>query len=529
MPHVFLIFVTVPATFPQNHQSCKESVNVLNGLLTINLYTYLYTLSFKTKNPGMKRILLYLVLLFSVTSYAQSGYEIKVTVKPFKNQYVYLGHYFGKTYPIIDSVRLNEKSEGIFKGDKSLTGGIYLIGYPGRNGFFEILIDKDQNFSVFADTTTIKNGAKFENSSENVAFTTYQQRMNRLGKNISQLQESLKYITKKADSVKVQNQIIKNDDSIKLYRNNIIKKDDGSLLHLLMVAMQEPVLTGRLQDPKNKQDSIDSYNYYKTNFWKGVHFWDVRLAYTPFFENKLEKYYNQLVVLNPDSVIKEMDNMLGYASANEEMTRFMLLFFVNRYLSQKYMWEDAVFVHLFEKYFANKQYAWLNDKGKKIITDRAYSLMANITGTPATDIELPDTSGKTTSLYKVDAAHTIVIFWDPTCGHCKETLPKIDSIYETKWKAMGVKIFSIAKETDGTKKDWLNFIKEHHLEAWTNVYYSKEAEKARTDNNIPGYSQLYDVLSFPTLYLLDHDKKIVAKKLAYDQLDEILDLRGKGQ
>ena len=29
------------------------------------------------------------------------------------------------------------------------------------------------------------------------------------------------------------------------------------------------------------------------------------------------------------------------------------------------MWEDAVFVHLFEKYFSNKDYRWLTAKGKK--------------------------------------------------------------------------------------------------------------------------------------------------------------------
>ena len=46
--------------------------------------------------------------------------------------------------------------------------------------------------------------------------------------------------------------------------------------------------------------------------------------------------------------------MLGFASANEEMTRFLLIKFVNRYLNQKYMWEDAVFVHLFENIFPIK-------------------------------------------------------------------------------------------------------------------------------------------------------------------------------
>jgi thiol-disulfide isomerase/thioredoxin len=224
-----------------------------------------------------------------------------------------------------------------------------------------------------------------------------------------------------------------------------------------------------------------------------------------------------------------MDWMLGIAGINEEMTRFLLIKFVNRYLNQKYMWEDAIFVHLFEKYFAQKNYTWLNDKGRKLITDRAYSLMANIMGNPAADIELPDTAGKIQSLYELKADYTIVAFWDPTCGHCKEVLPKLDSFYLAKWKAAGLKIYTVAKETDGSKKDWLDFIRERHLEEWTNVYYSKADDKFRIDAEVPGYSQLYDVLTFPTLYLLDKEKRIVAKKLTYQQIDDVWQLKVKGQ
>jgi hypothetical protein len=40
-----------------------------------------------------------------------------------------------------------------------------------------------------------------------------------------------------------------------------------------------------------------------------------------------------------------------------------------------------------------KNYSWLNDKGPQNNYRPAYSLMANIMGTPAADIELPDSSG----------------------------------------------------------------------------------------------------------------------------------------
>jgi protein-disulfide isomerase len=120
-----------------------------------------------------------------------------------------------------------------------------------------------------------------------------------------------------------------------------------------------------------------------------------------------------------------------------------------------------------------------------------------------------------------------VVFWDPTCGHCKEVLPRLDSFYHARWKAAGLKMFAVAKETDGTKKNWLDFIKEKKLEEWTHVYYSKADDKKRIDNNIPGYSQLYDVQSFPTVYLLDKEKRIVAKKLSVEQTDDVLQIKRK--
>lgn len=476
----------------------------------------------------MKKGLFLLFLFCSTILNAQNAYEIKVTFKPFKKQYIYLGHYFGKTYPIIDSALLNDNSEAVFKGTKKLPGGIYLVGYPNKTGFFEILIDKEQKFSIVADTVTIKNGALFQNSADNVLFTGYQQFMAAKGQKIAGLQQQIKTASK-ADSLKLIAQLTKEDSAVAAYRENIITSNKGSILSTLLASMQEPELTGNLKDPKTKEDSLASYTFYKSHFWDGVNFWDGRLAYTPFFEDKVDKYFEQLVVPQPDSVIKELDFMLGPASINEEMSRFLLIKFVNRYLNQKYMWEDQVFVHLFEKYFSNKNYSWLTPEGKKTITDRAYSLMANIMGTPAAEIALPDSSSKTVSMYEINAPYLVVAFWDPACGHCKEVLPKLDSFYRAKWKAAGLKIFAVAKETDAPKKEWMGFVNEFHLQEWTHVYYSKADEKARVTSGIPGYSQLYDIQSFPTLYLLDKDKRIIAKKLSYQQIDEVLQLKMKGQ
>lgn len=475
----------------------------------------------------MKSTWFFLLLLCSGALWAQGGYEITVTLKPYKDQYIYLGHYFGKSYPIIDSVKVDQQSRGVFKGKQPLQGGIYLIGFPNKSGFFEILVDKQQQFSVTADSATLPNGITYTNSPDNELFARYQRMVSEKGMRINSLREVLKTVPTRADSTRLIDSLNTLDVDLRNSRDRLIEEHNGTFLASLLQAMREPVLPTELQQPANREDSIKAFRYYRNHFWDGVNFWDGRLAYTTFFEEKLDRYFNQLVTPHPDSVNKEMDYMLGFASINPEMQRFLLLRFINRYYSQRYMWEDAVFVHLYEKYFSSKTYPWLSEQGKKTITDRAYSLMANILGTPATDIELPDSTGRTVSLYALQKQFTLVVFWDPTCGHCKETLPKIDSVYAARWKQDGVGIYAVAKETEGTRADWLRFIAEKKIGHWSHVYYSKEAEKNRVEKNVPGYSQLYDVQSFPTLYLLDKDKRIIAKKLSYEQMDEIIQLKKK--
>ncbi|HEU0110717.1 MAG TPA: thioredoxin-like domain-containing protein [Flavisolibacter sp.] len=473
----------------------------------------------------MKCTAIVLSTLFCLNSFAQNGYEIKITLKPFKNQWIYLGHYYGKQLPIVDSVKLNDKSEAVFKGSTKLGGGIYLVGYPDRARNFEILIDKNQQFGVVADTAAIEK-ISFVNSPDNVAFKAYQQFMSTNGRVMDDLLNKRKGALTQ-DSLKLANEIEALGAKIKNYRSDIITKEPNSLLAVLLKAMKEPEVP--MNDPAAKTDSQFAYRYYKKHYWDDVNLWDDRLVRTPFFESRVDKYMERLVYPASDSVIKELDWMMSFANANDEMQRFLLLKFVNRYLNQKYMWEDAVFVHLFEKYFAQKEYPWLTQQGRKIITDRAYNLMANIMGSPAAEIDLPDSNGKRQNLYGVEAPFVLVTIWDPTCGHCKEVLPKLDSLYRSKWKANGLKLYALAKETDGNKKDWTSFIQKHDLREWVHVYYSKEDDKARINANIPGYSQLYDVQSFPTLYLLDKDKRIIAKKVSFGQVDEILQHRLKNQ
>ncbi|MEP7278234.1 MAG: thioredoxin-like domain-containing protein [Bacteroidota bacterium] len=475
----------------------------------------------------MKRLLLLPCFFIAVYLPAQTtGYSIDITLKPFKNQFVYLGYYYGKIKALADSVQLNGSSTGVFKGKDKLNGGIYFIVSPRKEILFEVLLDKQQHFSIEADTLNLQSSVKFTNSPENNLFQYYSRFAATNGKTAAGYMSQLATANNKSDSSSIAAKLHILNEKMVHYRDSITQKTPGSMLAVLFKALKEPSVPPASKQPGGKYDSLYAYNYFKAHYWDGISFTDERLLRTPIFESRLDKYYKTLVVPAPDSIAKEVDAMLAISAPNKEMFKYLLTYFVQQYINPQYMGQDAVFVHLFEKYINNNpEIDWFTEKYKKYMTDRAYSLMANLIGAPAQNLELVDSLDKPRPLYDVKASYVVICFWDATCSHCKEVVPKLDSIYQHKWKKDGVVIYGVM--VDGGKEAWLNYIRDNNLKDWIHVYETAAKRDADYSAGKPNYRQLYDVYQTPILYLLDKDKRIIAKKLTYDQIDEVLNVKMK--
>jgi hypothetical protein len=473
----------------------------------------------------MKRIF-FLVLAF-LSGYlvsAQTGYQIKLTLKPYKNEYVYLGYYYGKLKALADSAMLDSKSSAVFSGKQKLPGGIYFIVSPRKELLFELLLDKEQNFSIAADTAGLPKSVLFTGSEDNTLFQSYTRYMSVSGREMNQLQAELQPGKAKADSAATKEKLQALTRQVQQYRSEIEKKYPSSLLTALFRLMKEPVVPEK--QLADKRDTLFAYNYFKSHYWDGVSFKDERILRTPIFETKLEKYYRDLVVPDPDSINKEIDQMLEQAKPSKEVFKYLLTNFVQKYINPVYMGQDAVFVHLYEKYINNnKEIDWFTEKYNKYMFERAYSLMANLIGQPASNLDMTDTTGKARPLYDVQAPFTVICFWDPTCSHCKDLVPRVDSIFQAKWKKQGVQVYGVM--VDGGKEAWMRYIRENKLKDWIHVYETQEQKDAVSAAGKAGYKQLYDVYQTPILYLLDKDKRIIAKKLTYLQIDDVITMKMK--
>jgi thiol-disulfide isomerase/thioredoxin len=415
---------------------------------------------------------------------------------------------------------LNEKSEGVFKGAQKLTPGIYFLVNPKYNILFDFLVDETQNFKIVADTNNLSNYSII-GSSENDLFKEYSVAVNKIGGELAAIENKFKTATTGADSSLYRTQYISKDKALKDQRSSFMKAHPKSMMSYLLNVMQRPEAPA-IPVINGKADSLYPFYYVKNHFWDDVVFNDNRLIRTPFFEAKLDEYFKNYVARDADSIIEEVQYMLTVAKTGKEIYPFLLFKFTNKYISPEFMGQDKVFLHLYQNFFAKGDTVLLNEASKKSITERAYSMMANQLGLPAPALDINTIDDKPFSLYKTAAPYTFIAFWDPTCSHCKVEIPQLDSMYKASWKALGVQIVGVNinyKELPS----WKKFIADNQINNWFHVYQTEAALNKEITNQKPTtIRQLYDVFKTPTFYLLDANKRIIAKNLTLQQFNDFL-------
>ncbi len=455
---------------------------------------------------------------------ASKGYEIKIKARPFANSMVYLGHYFGEEFPIVDSAFIDAAGMGILSGSSLLPGGIYGIVHPGTAGStINLLLSENQEFTL--EVRIDKDGYityETSDSEENTLLHQYENFTFDKQSEILKAQTQLQHAADREDSLHWIQETNRIEDSISRFNLAMIREYPTSFLAKLLTAMKQPAAPDSLAKPMNATDSLKLRNYLRSHYWDGVNFGDGRLSYTPFFGSKLDRYFEELVPKDEDSVIREMDWMLQDAKKSREMTHFLLKRWLYGSLQHYYKWGDPVFVHLYESFVVGKSYPWLTEEQRDELDEKAAFLTGKVNGTQAGNIILPDPSGKEIALYDIKAPYTLVCFWDPSCEHCTQILPQLQAKYLGEWKASGLQIFAVAVESQKTKANWIRFISDHGLQDWHHAYFTYQEEEPAPGRDA-NYLDLYDVWYFPSFYLLDKDKRFIASKLQYDQLLKVMD------
>lgn len=119
-------------------------------------------------------LLISVILLCSFTHalFAQ-GYEIKVKVNNLPEATIILGHHFATNLLPDDTIKLDKKGEGVFKGKDKLKEGMYFLYFPSRV-IVDFLVGSDQVFTIQTDTTDLQGKTVVTGSTDNEVFFNYQ-------------------------------------------------------------------------------------------------------------------------------------------------------------------------------------------------------------------------------------------------------------------------------------------------------------------------------------------------------------------
>ena len=490
----------------------------------------------------MKKItfLLSSIFLLSLGARAQSGYDIKINFKGCKDTMVYLVRYMFDQNNIADTCKKVKNGQIQFKGKKDLEKGVYVLVSEGKATYFDFFINENQKFTINVDMADMVNSLKSVGNKENEQFFSYIKYITAKNIEFGKFRDESKTKSKE-DSAKFLSEKLKElNADVKKFDSEFMTKNKGTYLYDVLNLKSEKEPTDIPKAKNGRPDSVYTYYYYKNHFFDGINFKDERIVHTPFFDDRVKRYFESVIVQHPDTVIKEMDKVLAQCTENNLVYNLLLGYFTYSSEQNKIMGFDKVFVHLADKYI-------ITGKAKGVYTDETVGkikervdIMRNLlleakvsdlfmidsiygkqvlkmgfdtakTSKGITDLYYKNLDKLTPmfkSLYEVKAKYTILIFWAADCGHCQKEVPKLHENLKTLTGKVDVKVYAVQTKEE-LFDSWKKFIVDNKLTNFINVFDPIHL------NNL---KEKFDIYSTPVIYILDKDKKIKAKRLDSEQV-----------
>lgn len=466
----------------------------------------------------MFKQLCFITTLLFLSISTLSAYEITIKIKGSNQQKHYIGYYYGDKQYLKDSANTDANGKMIFKGKEELQGGIYLIASADKSLLFDFVVT-EQNFTLETDTVDYTGHMKVKNSPENLAFFEYTNFTSSIAIDVNPYEKQYKAAKEKNDTATMsvaREKIIAIEKKLADYRIKISTERPNLLIAKIFNMMKDIDVPEAPTLPNGRRDSLFAYNYYKAHYFDNIDLTDDRLAYTPVFHSKLEYYITKVTPQMPDSINRSIDFVLTKSSKSKEISKWCIFWITNHYESSQYMGMDAVFVHMVDNYYKDTVKAfWVDETTRYKITDRADNLRNNLLGKVAPNLVMPDTALVLKPLHQIKAKYTMMLFWDASCGRCKEEIPRLKILYDklAKEQFANGKYFEVyAISLTSEAEEWKKYVRENKLK-WLNVSDLYNNTKFR---------KLYDIYSTPVIYLLNEKKEIVAKRLSVEQVEDFI-------
>lgn len=441
-------------------------------------------------------------------SKAPDSYRIAGQIKGLKDSTCILAHWYGATqYIPKDTAKVSKDGRLVFEGKNKLPRGLYLIVTP-KQRYFEMIIAEEQSFSFETDTTSFIRKMKIKGSKENELFYGYQQQMGKYVDESRAIEAQKKLRNDSASTAMFDKQRADLAKEAQAYRVKFLQDNEGTFTVKLLKASAEVEIPQAPKASNGRPDSLWTFNYYKAHYWDGLDLTDDGFLRTPIFQNKLERYVKELTVQTADSLIKEADFLTEKAKANKDMMLYIVYYFTSQYEHPKILGTDAVFIHMAEKFYLTGIMPLSDEAAREKVRERISILKPLLNGRVLPAPTVSDTLQRPIDFMKIQSNYLVVFLYDPDCGHCRDSTPKLKKFADT-YKDKGVKVLAIA--VDKKPEVWKSFIKEFNIGDWINGYdFTFQTN----------YRQQYDVYSTPVVFVLDKDKRILARRMPVEQLED---------
>ncbi len=458
------------------------------------------------------------------------AYQISGEIIGLKDSSVILGYYYEDNQYAKDTAIVNN-GKFTFTGAEPLKGGMYFV-LLSESKIFDIIIS-EQFFSFSTKIDDLQGSMKFKNTYENPPFYDYINFISNVSEKAKPIIQKIE-LTSGKEQEEWKSELEKINSSVQDFQNSFINKNKNNFFAKVVKSTMQITPPAAPDSLDENEKQMYQLKYYKKKYLDNMDFSDERMIRTPqyIFYDKINQYLNKLTAQHPDSINIAADILVEKARDNKEVFKYIVHHITSTYEQSKIMGMDAVFVHMVEKYYLTNQCFWVDSVQLTKIADRAKKIAPNLIGQVAEEFVdfygtpfMKDTSGNTYTLNQIKSNYTVLIFYGPTCGHCKKQIPKIkkevDSLSNT---GQDITTFAVATEFD--RKEWIKFINDQKTWEWINVSDIRHDDEGNPVAS-SDWRDKYDIHSTPVVYLLDEKKRIIGKRVSPKQIGEIIINREK--
>ena len=444
----------------------------------------------------MRKKWLLLFLLFPALVHAQYQIKIKATNTADSIAYFRGTVFDDKNYIPKDTIKLY-KGNYTVAAKKPIIGGIYFLYFPKSKQKVFFALENLDSIKIEIRGTNYLDSTKFSNKA-NQQFIEYQLLENKLsnydtmyaaelakGKKFNLAQKAAFFQPKTSQLISYRTTLLKN-----------LKQVNALFLHLNTLNILDSSVPSRK-------------NYIGRNeLIKRIDFKNPKLLFTPNIKNVLNEYYSYYP-LQADSLNKGLDTVMNKVDGKSNMSMYITDYFIKLLHNREIVNNTEAYTYYLEKYILNQKYKISDIKQ----LDQLKTELANLKSLQLQDtcvnMILKDTAGQLQNLQEFASQNkfTLIIFYDPTCEHCKVELPKMDSTINLLENTYNIKVgrYAVCNEPNLPVSVWKDFIIKYNL--------SKNYINVNLGNNMD-LRKSYDAFTNPIFYLVNNKGILLGKKLS---------------